>query len=117
MRRTYRYIDGELVEVQRVRREPKFPAIHCDIPEYESPIDGRIISSRKERREDLKRSGCRPYEGFESEHKEAMKFREEQDKKFEDNLDGMIEKTYYQLRDGMTEPATEIKPSWILGED
>lgn len=34
------------------------PLIQSDIPEYRSPIDGRPITSRSERREDLKRNGC-----------------------------------------------------------
>jgi hypothetical protein len=29
-----------------------------DIPEYTSPIDGRVIGSRSERREDMKRNNC-----------------------------------------------------------
>lgn len=38
------------------------PAVVSDIPEYSSPIDGRVITSRSERREDLKRNGCVEYE-------------------------------------------------------
>ncbi|EHH07546.1 hypothetical protein ATCR1_06756 [Agrobacterium tumefaciens CCNWGS0286] len=38
------------------------PMIISDIPEYRSPIDGRVISSRSERRDDLKRNGCVEYE-------------------------------------------------------
>jgi hypothetical protein len=34
------------------------PTVLGDIPEYTSPIDGRPISSRSTRREDLKRNGC-----------------------------------------------------------
>lgn len=34
------------------------PRLWRDIPEYRSPIDGRIISSRSTRREDLKRNDC-----------------------------------------------------------
>lgn len=34
------------------------PMICSDIPEYRSPIDGRPISSRSHRREDLKRNDC-----------------------------------------------------------
>lgn len=49
------------------------PFIHADLPPYESPIDGRIIDGRRARREDLARAGCRPYEGFEQEKKEADK--------------------------------------------
>ena len=38
------------------------PMIVSDIPEYRSPIDGRPITSRSQRREDLKRNGCVEYE-------------------------------------------------------
>jgi hypothetical protein len=34
------------------------PAVMRDIPEYRSPVDGRVIGSRSERREDLKRNNC-----------------------------------------------------------
>jgi hypothetical protein len=34
------------------------PRVWRDIPEYRSPIDGRPIASRSERREDLRRNGC-----------------------------------------------------------
>ncbi len=51
------------------------PMIMRDIDEYESPIDGRMISSRSAKREDLKRSGCVEYEpqaghrkGYENPH-------------------------------------------------
>jgi hypothetical protein len=38
------------------------PTIISDIPEYASPIDGRMITSRSERRDDLRRNGCVEYE-------------------------------------------------------
>jgi hypothetical protein len=38
------------------------PSVVSDIPEYRSPIDGKVISSRSTRRDDLKRSGCVEYE-------------------------------------------------------
>ncbi len=38
------------------------PMVMRDTSEYRSPIDGKIISSRSARREDLKRSGCVEYE-------------------------------------------------------
>ncbi len=34
------------------------PMVMSDIPEYHSPIDGRVIGSRSERREDLRRNNC-----------------------------------------------------------
>jgi hypothetical protein len=38
------------------------PMIQSDIPEYRSPIDGKLISSRSTRREDLKKNGCVEWE-------------------------------------------------------
>jgi len=38
------------------------PYIMSDIPEYRSPVDGRVIGSRTQRRDDLKRNGCVEYE-------------------------------------------------------
>lgn len=38
------------------------PMIISDIPAYRSPIDGRVISSRSERRDDLKRNNCVEFE-------------------------------------------------------
>lgn len=38
------------------------PMIISDIPEYRSPIDGRPITSRSSRRDDLKRNNCVEYE-------------------------------------------------------
>lgn len=34
------------------------PMVSPTMPEYASPIDGRIISTRHERREDMKRNNC-----------------------------------------------------------
>lgn len=34
------------------------PRVQGDIAEYRSPIDGTMITSRSERREDLKRNNC-----------------------------------------------------------
>jgi len=37
----------------------KCPQVMRDIPEYASPIDGKIITSRSHRRYDLESNGCR----------------------------------------------------------
>ncbi|PLP58248.1 hypothetical protein CYK37_15140 [Mesorhizobium loti] len=34
------------------------PGITRPMPEYASPIDGRVISTRHDRREDMKRNNC-----------------------------------------------------------
>jgi hypothetical protein len=38
------------------------PMVVSDTPEYISPATGKLIHGKRERREDLARSGCVPYE-------------------------------------------------------
>lgn len=62
-RATYVLRDGKLVEkrtgeVFASSGEIAMPMVMRDIPHYHSPIDGRLITSRSERREDLKRNNC-----------------------------------------------------------
>jgi hypothetical protein len=76
MRRRYRWdaTRKAMVEVPwDSRQEALAPAIWDDLPAYESPIDGRVVDGRKQRRNDLARSNCRPYEGRAQETKEAAK--------------------------------------------
>lgn len=84
MKRRYRYDPAtkRLIEVGLpVPRESVAPAVWDDLPAYESPIDGRIVDGRRQRRNDLQRSNSRPYEGREQEMKEAAKVRDAQDRK------------------------------------
>lgn len=53
----YEKFTGERMTVPP-RDEIAVPAVLSDIPEYTSPIDGRLITSRSHRREDLKRNNC-----------------------------------------------------------
>jgi hypothetical protein len=61
-----RYVNkatGEPMLTEEEKRRPiSCPTVISDIPEYRSPIDGRMITSRSERRDDLKRNGCVEYE-------------------------------------------------------
>jgi putative FmdB family regulatory protein len=68
-----------------------------DLPAYESPIDGREIRGRRARAEDLKRSGCREYEGRDVELREAARRRAEIQAKREARLDESIERTITEL--------------------
>lgn len=68
-----------------------------DTPDYVSPVTGLVVSGRKQRREDLKRTGSRPYEGREQEEKEAAKYRAEQAAKSEKRLEEGIRRVYHQL--------------------
>jgi hypothetical protein len=85
-RKTYRFVNGEMVLVAMngipLYKEPReAPDIMPDLPGYESPIDGRWIEGRKARREDLKRSNSRPWEGLEQEKREKARYWAEQERK------------------------------------
>lgn len=67
---------GELVLASEYRAPNRATFyVQGDLPDYESPIDGRVVHGRAGRREDLRRSGCRPYEGRDAEAKEAARIR------------------------------------------
>jgi len=84
MRRRYRW-DREAKAMVEVpwdsHQEALSPVIWDDLPAYESPVDGRVVDGRKQRRNDLARTHSRPYEGREQEVKEANKVRAEQERK------------------------------------
>lgn len=83
MRRRYRWNAkaNAMMEVPwDSRQQALSPVIWDDLPAYESPIDGRIVDGRKQRRNDLARTHSRPYEGREQEEKEAAKVRAERDR-------------------------------------
>lgn len=91
MRRRFRWDKetGELVEVPWDSRQASLaPAIWDDLPGYTSPVTGQWVEGRRARREDLVRTGSRPYEGFEQEKKEADKVQRENERK----LDQLAEK-------------------------
>lgn len=91
MRRRYRWDSktGELVEVPWDSVQSAMaPAVFGDLPGYQSPVTGLWVEGRRARREDLKRTGCRPYEGFEQEKKEADKVQRENERR----LDQLAEK-------------------------
>lgn len=50
-----------------MNRQLSAPHVVVDLPGYQSPIDDRWVEGRAARREDLARSGCRPYEAGERE--------------------------------------------------
>ena len=68
MRETFVFRDGQFVSKQPGEPMPVkagsicAPRIISDIPEYRSPIDGKMITSRSHRRDDLARNGCIEWE-------------------------------------------------------
>jgi hypothetical protein len=70
------------------------PAVQADLPGYTSPIDGRWIEGRRARAEDLKRNGCRPWEGMEAEKKEAERRANEIDHTHERAVEAAVADVY-----------------------
>jgi hypothetical protein len=66
-----------------------------DLPGYESPVTGKWIEGRAARREDLKRSGCRPYE--EGERQEYLRQKSHSEKVNDKKLFDALATTYYAL--------------------
>ncbi len=98
MRKRYVQINGKLVEVSPdYAPEPVAPTVWGDLPGYESPATGLWVEGRAQRREDLKRSGCRPWEGMAAEKAEANKWKAEQAAKREAALNEAAHRAWYQL--------------------
>lgn len=66
------------------------PMVRGDLPGYESPIDGQWIEGRRARQEDLRRSGCRPYETGEKEQNERA--RVQADARLDSAVDSTIDR-------------------------
>jgi len=71
MRTTYRWDGRQFVDKRTGKPVPdrypdaiSMPYVCSDLPDYESPVTGKIVSGRAARREDLKRSGCVPADGI-----------------------------------------------------
>jgi len=92
-------VNGELVPVGPNHRQPKREAPHIqpDTPDYESPITGLIVHGRKGRREDLKRHGCRPYEGRQQEEREAARQRAYNEQRDDARLEVAARRAFYEL--------------------
>jgi len=68
------------------------PMVHVDFPAYVSPASGRYITSRAERRADMKATGCVDYEPSLKEH-QAKRYAEEDaalEKKVDDHMEREI---------------------------
>jgi hypothetical protein len=96
VRTTYVLINGELVE-KRYAPKPKTAYVIPDLPDYQSPVDDRIVHGRSGRREDLKRTQSRPWEGREQEEKEASRARQYDEQKLDRRIDESAQHAYAQL--------------------
>ena len=78
-------------ETQQVITRAPLGFVAMDIC-YDSPIDGRPITSKAARIEDLKRNGCRPYEAGEKE--EWIRRRQQEDKALEKKVGESVERWF-----------------------
>jgi putative FmdB family regulatory protein len=62
---------------------------------YESPIDGKVITNKQQRQDDLARHGCIPYDP--EMKKDAARRQVESEKKLEAAMDATIEKTIHEM--------------------
>ena len=97
-RKRYIYRNGEAIEVTAdYVTEPRGPLIFGDLPSYQSPVTGKWIDGRVQRREDLKRTGSRPYEGRDQELKEAARQEQYRDRALDAKIEKSAAETFYQL--------------------
>lgn len=82
LRRRYNPVTREMEDVplDAPVRRAEVANVWDDLPGYESPVTGLWVEGRRQRREDLKRTNSRPWEGREQEAKEAAKVRAENDR-------------------------------------
>lgn len=64
---------------------------------YVSTVSGKFIDTKRARDDDLKRHGCRPYEGFAQEQKEASRLAAYEEKKADEKLEANVRTAYHQL--------------------
>lgn len=64
---------------------------------YTSPIDGRPITTKQQRADDLARSGSRPWEGLDQEKKEAARKKAYQEQKEDAKIEKVVSEAYYSL--------------------
>jgi hypothetical protein len=68
-----------------------------DLPGYVSPVTGLWVEGRVARREDLKRSGSRPYEGREQELKEVARHKEYEAQRNEQRMEAAVRTAWAQM--------------------
>lgn len=64
---------------------------------YESPATGKLITSYAERREDMRRAGCRDWEGQDVERREAAKRKAADEAKLDAKLDATVRQAWAAL--------------------
>lgn len=77
------------------------------MPGYQSEATGRWIETPSQRRDDLKRSGCRPWEGMAAEKQEAAKHKQYQEQASDAKLDHAVRSAWRDLPDSKKQALTQ----------
>jgi hypothetical protein len=99
VRRRYRWDPTlkEMVEIDvNARTEQRAPMVIPDIEGYQSPVTGLWVEGRKQRREDLKRTNSRPWEGLAQERKEAARQQAYAEERRDRRLEERLRSAYHQ---------------------
>lgn len=76
------------------------PALITDIQPWDayiSPASGKLITSRKERREDMARTNSRPWEGLNVEKQEANRRKQYEEQRNDARLHEAASRAFYQM--------------------
>lgn len=65
---------------------------------YTSPIDGKPITTKQARIDDLRRNNCRPWEGLEQEKKVAQERKKYEEKKEDQKLESAAVQAWQSLK-------------------
>lgn len=108
-----------------VPEKPKTPMFFIDKFEpYQSMVSSDenerfiTVNSRRQHEYELKKNGCRVYEGRDQELKEARRYQKYEDEKLERRVEDTLEKTYHEIEHGYRTPMeTPETLNWTWGMD
>jgi hypothetical protein len=82
---------------RKMRLEIRPSYVQPDLPGYQSPVTGKWVEGKKARRDDLARTGSRPWEGMAAEKAEAARHKKYNEQKSDKRLDEAVRHAYHQL--------------------
>lgn len=97
--------------------KPRGPMISVsNFDAFESPASGKLIRNKREYLDDLKATGCRPYEGKEREKAEADRYLKAKDENLVKAVEETVEETAYELEHGYRQPSETESLNVTFGE-
>ena len=103
------YHTPECCGVHTEKRIFSAPTGIVDIPAYESPASGKMITSRAQRKEDFKRTQTRPWEGMDSEKREAARQKKYSEDASDKKLDNVVRQAWADLPPNKKAAALAVK--------